>query len=115
MSSTRVTQAGATRTCPHCRAVVLESSSVCPSCRHHLRFDPSAKGGRPAQNALTVEGTIRHPADAVAWEYAVVVAIKNARGEEVARQVVGVGALQPGDERTVSLSVEVFVPGGAKG
>ncbi len=112
MSSTRVTQAGATRTCPHCRAVILESSSVCPSCRHHLRFDPAAKSGRPPVHALSVEGTIRHPADAAPWEYAVVVAIRNARGEEVARQVVGVGALQPGDERTVSLAVEVFVPGG---
>lgn len=115
MSSTRVTQAGTTRTCPHCRAVVLESSSVCPSCRHHLRFDPSAKGGRPTQNALSVSGTIRHPVDAPPWEYTVVVAIKNARGEEVARQVVGVGALQPGDERTVSLTVELLMPVGAKG
>ena len=115
MSSTRVTQAGATRTCPHCRAVILESSSVCPSCRHHLRFDPAAKHGRPTQTALGLEGTIRHPQDAAPWEYAVVVAIRNAKGEEVARQVVGVGALQAGDERTVSLSVEVFLPGTAGG
>jgi hypothetical protein len=38
------------------------------------------------------------------------VAIRNAKGEEVARQVVGVGALQPSDERTFSLAVEVFKP-----
>jgi hypothetical protein len=60
--------------------------------------------------ALSVEGTIRHPAGAPPWEYAVVVAIRNAKGEEVARQVVGVGALQPSDERTFSLAVEVFKP-----
>lgn len=115
MSSTRASVAGATRTCPHCRAVILESSSTCPSCRHHLRFDPAvAAGGRPTQTALGVEGTVRHPATAAPWEYAVVVAIRNARGEEVARQVVGVGALQPGEERTFSLAVEVYVPDAAE-
>lgn len=113
MSGTRTGVAGSTRTCPHCRAVILESSSVCPSCRHHLRFDPAgAPGGTRTETALSVEGTIRHPAGAAPWEYAVVVAIRNAKGEEVARQVVGVGALQPLDERTVSLAVEVYVPGG---
>lgn len=112
MSSARAGVAGSTRTCPHCRAVILESSSVCPSCRHHLRFDPAGKGSTRTETALSVEGTIRHPADAVPWEYAVVVAIRNAKGEEVARQVVGVGALQPSEERTVSLAVEIYVPGG---
>jgi hypothetical protein len=37
--------------------------------------------------------------------------IRNARGEEVARQLVGVGALQPNEERTFTLSVEVSAPG----
>ena len=113
MSSLRTGNAGATRTCPHCRAVILESSSVCPSCRHHLRFDPAAaKGPVPTETALSVEGTIRHPPGAEPWEYAVIVAIRNHLGEEVARQVVGVGALLPAEERTFSLAVEVFVPGG---
>jgi len=113
MSSTRTGIAGATRTCPHCRTVILESSIVCPSCRHHLRFDPAAaKAPAQTETALAIEGTIRHPAGAEPWEYAVVVAIRNDRGEEVARQVVGVGALQPAEERTFSLAVEVFVPGG---
>jgi len=92
--------------------VILESSSVCPSCRHHLRFDPSAaRGATRTETALSVEGTIRHPPEAAPWEYAVVVTIRNARGEEVARQVVGVGALQPSEERTFTMTVEVFVPG----
>ena len=38
--------------------------------------------------------------------------IRNERGEEVARQVVGVGALRPGESREFSLAVEVAKPGG---
>jgi len=59
---------------------------------------------------LSVSGTIRHPGGE-AWEYAVVVSIKNERGEEVTRQVVGVGALQSNERRTFSVSVDVFTPG----
>lgn len=36
------------------------------------------------------------------------VSVKNERGEEVTRQVVGVGALAPGEARTFSFAVEVF-------
>ncbi len=36
------------------------------------------------------------------------VSVKNERGEEVTRQVVGVGALQPGEGRTFTFAVEVF-------
>ena len=36
--------------------------------------------------------------------------IRNARGEEVARQLVGAGALQPNEERTFTLSVDVSAP-----
>jgi hypothetical protein len=39
--------------------------------------------------------------------------IRNEQGEEIARQVVGVGALQPDEERTFTLAVEVF--GGGTG
>ena len=42
------------------------------------------------------------------------IVIRNDRGEEIARQVVGVGALRPGDERTFTFSVEVFAPAGAR-
>lgn len=38
------------------------------------------------------------------------VSIKNEKGEEVNRQVVGVGALQPGEQRSFTFAVEVFVP-----
>jgi hypothetical protein len=59
-----------------------------------------------------VEGSIHHPNAGEAWEYAVVVTITNDRGEELTRQVVGVGALQPGEERTFTFGVEVFTPSG---
>ncbi len=114
MSTARAGAPGATRLCPHCKATVLESASICPACRHHLRFDPgAATRARATVVPLNIEGTIRHPPVGEPWEYSVVVSVRNARGEEVARQVVGVGALQPDDERTFTLAVEVFKPGGA--
>jgi hypothetical protein len=107
---------GASRICPHCRTAILESAVVCPACRHHLRFDPSSsKRAAPSFSALRVEGTIRNPDDGAAWEYSVLISIRNDRGEEIARQVVGVGALQPADVRTFTLAVEVFTPADAKG
>ena len=113
MSTARAGVPGTTRTCPHCRAVILESASSCPSCRHHLRFDPAAASrAKAAVTALRVEGTVRQPAGQAAVEYAVVVSIRNEKGEEVARNVVGVGALQPLEQRTVTLAVEVFPAGG---
>lgn len=104
--------AGATRICPHCRAVILQSASVCPSCRKHLRFAPGADGALPAPTVspLRVEGSIRHPSGGDAWEYAVVVSIRDDRGKEVTRQVVGVGAIQPGEERTFTFVVEAYAP-----
>ena len=109
MSTTRQGAPGTTRTCPHCRAQILESASVCPACRHHLRFDPGAgQRAEPQIVPLKVEGTIRHPATADAWEYHVVVSIRNEKGEETARKVIGVGALQANDQRTFTLEVEVF-------
>jgi hypothetical protein len=59
---------------------------------------------------LRVEGAIRHPETGQAWEYSVMISIRNNRGEEITRQVVGVGALQPGEERTFTFAVEVFAP-----
>ena len=53
---------------------------------------------------------IRHPPLQEPWEYFVVIAIRNDRGEEVTRQVVNVGALQSTEKRTFALSVEVLPP-----
>jgi hypothetical protein len=101
---------GKTRSCPHCKATILESATVCPGCQHHLRFDPAAQRMLPAATPLRVEGTIRHPPDGGTWEYSIVLAVRNERGEELTRQVVGVGALAPKDVRSFSLSVELFAP-----
>lgn len=110
VSTARPDAIGATRVCPHCKATVLASSAVCPGCQHHLRFSTGAeaKPGIAGYPALRVEGTIRHPVAEQPCEYSVVIAITNERGEKVARQVVNVGALQPLEARTVSLSVEIL-------
>lgn len=115
MSVARQGVPGATRTCPHCRATILESAAVCPGCKHHLRFEPgAAQRAAPGFSALQVEGTIHHPAAGEAWEYSMVVTIRNDRGEEVARQIIGVGALQPEEARTFTLAVEISKPGEGK-
>ena len=67
----------------------------------------------PSFTPLKVEGAIRHPGTAQeAWEYSVVVSIKNDRGE-VVRHVLGVGAIDPGEARTFTFSVDVFTPADA--
>jgi hypothetical protein len=99
--------AGATRTCPHCREIILESANVCPACRHKLRFnEPGTAVAAPTSVPLRVEGSLRNP-DSGAWEYSMVLTIRNERGEEIARKLVGVGAMQPNEQRTFALSVEM--------
>jgi hypothetical protein len=107
MSDVRPGSPGATRQCPHCRVTILASAGVCPECRRFLRFDAGADAPRePALTPLRIEGSIRHPADGEPWEYTVVVSIGNDRGEEIAHKIVGVGAMNPNEQRTFILSVE---------
>jgi hypothetical protein len=110
MSVARPETAGKTRTCPHCKATILESLTICPGCLHHLRFDQqAAKRQVAAASALRVEGVIEHPNTAKdPWEYFVVIAVRNEHGEEITRQVVNVGALQSTEKRSFTLSVEVM-------
>ncbi|HEV7716976.1 MAG TPA: hypothetical protein VGO53_15360 [Steroidobacteraceae bacterium] len=110
MSLVRPASPGKTRTCPHCKAVILESASVCPGCQHHLRFGSDAGSKVAARTALQIEGKIRHPEGEEAWEYSVVVFVRNERGEEVARHVINVGAMAHSEERVVSLQVDVMPP-----
>ena len=115
MSSVRAGSAGATRECPHCRETILESAAVCPACRHYLRHGAGSDAApEPALTPLRIEGSIRHPADGEPWEYTVVVSIRNDRGVEIGRKLVGVGAMNPNEERTFTLSVEA-VSARAKG
>ena len=116
MTAPRPGAPGATRICPHCRETVLESAAVCPACRHHLRFEPpTAASVAHAVTPLRVEGSVRTPVDG-AWEYSMVLTIRNERGEEIARKIVGVGAMQPEEQRTFTLSVEMApaTEGGAR-
>ena len=105
---------GKTRSCPHCRATILESASVCPACRHHLRFE-NRRGAEQlpqaaSQVAFKVSGEFGRRAAAGPGEYHVVVVIRDAGGAELARKVIGVGGLAPGEERKIDLSVEIFDP-----
>jgi len=59
-----------------------------------------------------VEGTIKHPAAGEAWEYSIMLSILGSEGQEITRQVVSVGALNPDEQRTFRLAVEVFTPPG---
>jgi hypothetical protein len=110
MSAVRPASPGKTRSCPHCKAVILESASVCPGCQHHLRFGGDSGPKVEVRTALQVEGKIRHPPHEEPWEYCVVVVVRNERNEEVARHVINVGALANAEERIVSLAVEVMPP-----
>jgi hypothetical protein len=108
MNAARPDMVGATRVCPHCKATVLASSAICPGCHHHLRFNAAdSKPGAAGYPALNFEGTFRHPVNAEACEYSIVLAVTNDRGEKLTRQVISVGALQPTEARSISLSVEL--------
>jgi hypothetical protein len=111
MSSARSGNLGATRVCPHCKATVLENSAVCPGCRHHLRFNTGSSAHTVAEDgycALDVDGTIRHKVASEPCEYCVVLDVRNERGEQVVRQVVGVGVLQAGEVRRLHVAVDML-------
>lgn len=98
--------------CPHCGEHILRSAATCPACQRYLRFD-AVGAARPAPASvcpLSVDGTIRHPGNAPAWEYSVLIEIHDERGQTLARRVVGIGALRAGEVRQVKLRVEVFAP-----
>lgn len=105
MSAPRPGPAGATRTCPHCRTTILESAAVCPACRGHLKFDAPAQDAAQRFVPLKVEGTINALEDG-AFEYTMVVVIRDERGQEIGRHVAGVGAVFPGESRSFEVSVE---------
>lgn len=113
MSVVRPGVPGATRTCPHCRTTILETASVCPGCRHHLRFNAAAGNECERTTSLAVEGSLRADRPGEAVEYTMVLVIRNERGEEVNREVIGVGALEGSQVRTFSVCVETnVVPSG---
>ena len=114
MIAARPGQLGSTRVCPHCKATILESAIVCPGCKHHLRFgsDAGAMAAQAQRVAWQVEGTLHPEGDDLGTEYCIVIAVRNEKNEEVARQVVNVGSLQGEQMRKFSLSIETSPPRG---
>ena len=108
MNSVRAGQPGATRLCPHCKATVLESATVCPGCRHHLRFNGGKQLAVEAYTSFSVDGTIAHRQRDESCEYCIVLQVTNERGEQILRQVVGVGALQAGEQRRLNVTVDML-------
>jgi hypothetical protein len=99
--------------CPHCGERILRSAVTCPACRRHLRFDAVTTGrpaGRPTVCPLDVEGTIRHAGGTSPSEYSVIIEVREDRGDLIARRIVNVGALEPGQARHVTLRVEMQAP-----
>jgi hypothetical protein len=112
MIAARPGQLGSTRVCPHCKATILETAIVCPGCKHHLRFgsDAAAVAALAQKIAWQVEGTL-HPENAASGsEYTIVIAVRNEKNEEIARQVVNVGSLQDEQRRSFTLSIETSAP-----
>lgn len=102
--------AGDARSCPHCKASILQSSSSCPICRHVLRFSSSESRSvtpRPTTCPLLVEGTLAHPEPGEPLEYQVLMEVRDEAGKVLSRQCVGVGALREGERRLLSLQVEM--------
>lgn len=112
MSTVHASPSGETRACPHCKATILMSATVCPACNRYLHFDAVRTGRRPPPILcpLHIEGTIRHPAGGEPWEYSIVLEVHDGRGGVISRNTVGVGALRPGEARTFTVRVEVFAP-----
>lgn len=106
---------GETRQCPHCKATILASAVVCPGCNGHLRFGPAtgAVAGvlQPATvTAFKIEGSFDNPVAGAPREYTVVVTIRNQRGELVDKKIIGVGLLGAGDQRSITLTVDMAAP-----
>ena len=111
MINTSVGSPGKARLCPHCKATILQSATICPACDHSLRFDSQRKRRAPPSfSPLRVEGTIKHPVAGEAWEYSIVISILDDQEREISRQVVSVGVLNPDEQRTFRLGVDVFTP-----
>jgi hypothetical protein len=95
--------------CPHCGEQILRSAVICPACQRRLHVNAlvTPQSAPITASPLSVEGIIRHPGTGAAWEYSVLVEVQDQEGEVLARRVVGVGALQPGESRVVKLRVDM--------
>lgn len=61
---------------------------------------------QPTESVFRVEGVFTQPGEADGVEYSVVVVVRDDKGAEIARRVVSVGALSPGESRSFQVSVD---------
>ena len=117
MKAGRISAAGDSRSCPHCKATILKSSVSCPLCRHVLRFGSAAadEACNASECLLSVDGTIKHPGVGEALEYFILMEVRDETGKLVSRQSLGVGAIDKTQKRVFSLRVEMSSPGMSNG
>ena len=113
MKAGRLSAAGESRSCPHCKATILKSSVSCPLCRHVLKFGSAAAeaSANPTECPLSVEGTINHPGSGEALEYFILMEVRDESGKLVSRQSLGVGAIDKAQKRVFTLRVEMSSTG----
>jgi len=113
MKAGRLSAAGESRSCPHCKATILKSSVSCPLCRHVLKFGSAAADefSNPTECPLSVEGTINHPGSGEALEYFILMEVRDEYGKLISRQSLGVGAIDKAQKRIFTLRVEMSSTG----
>jgi hypothetical protein len=115
MKASRGPVAGESRTCPHCKAIILKSAVSCPLCQHVLRFGSAGADPRssPTTCPLTLEATVVHPGNGNALEYSVLMEVHDESGKLISRHAVGIGAINRTEKRTFSVRVEMSSPIGS--
>jgi hypothetical protein len=109
MITSTASLAGESRSCPHCKSIILKSATTCPLCRHNLRFQAIGAGPvtRPTNCAFLVEGAVKNRGDDEALEYFILMEVRDDAGKLISRQSVGVGAIRRAENRIFSLRVEL--------
>lgn len=97
---------GSPRICPHCRATILASAGSCPACHGRMHYEATVAEPPPRSMPLQVEGTLQCAPGESPLEYTMLLSIRDERGVELARHVVGVGALRSSERRHFTLTVE---------
>lgn len=105
----RLSTAGESRSCPHCKATILKSATSCPMCRHMLRVATLGFEPRPTLTTcpLLVEGTLQNPGAGDPVEYQVLMEVRDDSGKMLSRQIIGVGAIHASEKRVFSLRIEM--------
>ena len=110
MSDASDSPSGKTRSCPHCKSIILESAAACPQCQHYIRSDAIRQGSKHTYvyEPLRVEGTVQHTALSRPSEYSVILTVQDENGAEISRRVMAVGALSPTNSQKFTVWVEVY-------